>query len=274
MPCVPALALVRDALRDGYAVPALEVETCDMAEAVLEAAAAARSPLILQVVPYALELAGWARLVRHLRGLCDTAPLPVALHLDHATTVGGAMRALDGGFTSVMYDGSFLAPAENTANTAHVVEAAHRHGLSVEGEIGHVGREGESPGVDRLTDADAAQSFARATGVDMLAVAIGTRHGRTPGPGGLDLDRLAEIRARVDTPLVLHGGSGVDEPALRAAIAGGIAKVNVGAALNRAYMAAAAEGGETPAALSARAREAVAAAARATCARLSSEGRL
>jgi ketose-bisphosphate aldolase len=238
MPCQSATAMVRAAFVGGYAVPALDIETCDMAEAVLAAAEKARTPLIVQITPRTLDRLGWRWLSRHLRDLCDAAPFPVSLHLDHATSVEAALRGLDHGFTSVMYDGSHLPPDENARNTAAVAEAARRAGASVEGEIGHVGRDGEPPGLDHLTTAEEARAFAAATGVDFLAVAVGTRHGHSPGPGGIDLGRLEEIRAAVSIPLVLHGGSGVPDGQLRAAIARGIAKVNVGTALNRAYMGA------------------------------------
>lgn len=259
MPCVNASAMVRSAYDAGYAVPALDVETCDMAEAVLAAAQRERTPMILQVTPRTLDRLGWGWLTRHLRDLCDASPLPVALHLDHALGVDVALRALDHGFSSVMYDGSALAPAANAGNTRQVCQAAHAHGLSVEGEVGHVGRDGEPPGLDHLTTPAEAAAFADATGVDFLAVAVGTRHGHSPGPGGVDLDRLAQIRAGVPVPLVLHGGSGVPDDMLRAAVAVGIAKVNIGTALNRAYLSALAESAEAPRDIVERAMEAVAA---------------
>lgn len=230
--------LVQAAVRGGYAVPALDVETCDMAEAVLQAAITARTPMVLQVTPRTLNRLGWHWLARHMRDLCDASPLPVAFQLDHALSLDHALQAGDLGFTSVMYDGSALDVDDNVRNTAAVVTAARRNGLSVEGEIGHVGRDGEDESLSYLTTVTEARTFVHETGVDLLAVSVGTRHGHRPGPGGIDLERLREIRQSVETPLVLHGGSGVDDVAIRSAIAEGIAKVNIGTAFKKAYLGA------------------------------------
>lgn len=246
MPSVSALPLVRQAEQDGYAVAALDVETCDMALAVIQAAGEAHAPMILQVTPRTLDALGWRWLARHMRDLCDEAPVPVAFQLDHALSLDQALQAGDLGFTSVMYDGSALLPDANAYNTALVVERARNAGLSVEGEIGHVGRDGEDPHLAYLSTAEEARTFLDRTGVDMLAVAVGTRHGHTPGPGGIDLTRLASIHSSVATPLVLHGGSGVDDTALGAAIAAGIRKVNVGTAFKKAYLTALTLPAESP----------------------------
>jgi len=246
MPCVDAAHLVRKAAEEGYAVPAFDVETCEMAEGVVRASQDARSPMILQIPPQTLHALGWDWFSRHVRDLCEAATVPVALHLDHALQADDALRALEYGFTSVMYDGSALAPEDNLRITRRVAEAAHAKGVSVEGEIGHVGRDGEPAHLEHLTTVDEAETFARGTGVDLLAVAVGTRHGHSPGPGGIDIERLDAIRKAVKVPLVLHGGSGVGPALLSEAVRHGIAKVNIGTALSRAYLSVVAEPAATP----------------------------
>ena len=273
MPCVNARVMVHDARSGGYAVPAFDVETCDMAEAVVRAVNDARSPMILQVVPHILDLMGWGVLSRHFRDLAEHASVPVALHLDHALTVDDALKGLDYGFTSVMYDGSALPVEDNLAKTRTVVDRAHPEDVTVEGEIGHVGRDGEPEGLEHLTSVEEALSFARATEVDFLAVAIGTRHGHSPGPGGIDLGRLRELSDRVGVPLVLHGGSGVPRAMLAEAVPLGLAKVNVGTALNHAYLETARGPGESPADVVTRARTSLQAVAASVIDTLGSAGR-
>jgi fructose-bisphosphate aldolase class II len=163
--------------------------------------------------------------------------MPVALMLDHGKSPDQCARAVDMGFTDVMYDGSTLPIEENIANTAHVVEMAHRSDIGVEAELGHVGRGGEYTeyGARRrgFTDPDSVARFVAETDVDMLAVAVGTAHGVYNGEPNLDLDLLSRIRKRVEIPLVLHGGSGLSEEQFRGAIAAGIAKINVATDLVR-----------------------------------------
>lgn len=136
----------------------------------------------------------------------------------------------------VMFDGSMHPLEENIARTRAMAELAHRHRRLVEGEVGHVGRQGEPPAWSRLTSPDEARGFVRATGVDILAVAVGTRHGQSPGEGGVRLEALAPLRQAAGVPLVLHGASGVDAAVLRAATRQGIAKVNVGTAVRAAFL--------------------------------------
>ena len=151
--------------------------------------------------------------------------------LDHGASVANCITALDYGFTDVMFDGSSLPLEENIAQTRQVVEAAHARGAGVEAELGHVGVGSDYLDPEKVksgyTDPSTAERFVAETGVDFLAIAVGTAHGVYQGTPELDIARLAEIRRRVDIPLVLHGGSGLSDIQFRAAIEAGISKVNV-----------------------------------------------
>ena len=164
---------------------------------------------------------------------------PVALHLDHGGSYELAERCIEAGYTSVMFDGSRLSFSENCLQTRRVAQLAQAHGVSIEGELGHVGHN-DKIGVDDIarfyTRAEDALRFVEETGVDALAVAIGTAHGFYKGDVKLDFDRLTQIREVVgDTALVLHGGSGVPEELLQRAIAHGIRKINFGTELKNAF---------------------------------------
>ena len=160
--------------------------------------------------------------------MADRASVPVCVHLDHGTDMDYVKKGLDLGFTSVMYDGSELSKEENYANTAVMVEAAARYGASVEAEIGSMGarESGNGGGESLYTDPAEAESFARETGIDALACAFGTAHGLYLKQPKLDFERLAEIKSRVDIPLVMHGGSGVSHDDYRKVIELGIRKIN------------------------------------------------
>lgn len=211
----------------GRALAAFNVHNMELLQGVAAAAAKAGSPLLLQATPATIRFAGADFLVAMARAAARRYPIPVALHLDHALELTDIQHCLEAGFTSVMYDGSRLPFAENVANTRKVVEMAARYGAAVEGELGHVGAGDEEPSDSLYTDPDQAREFAQATGVDMLAVAVGTAHGLYRGEPQLDFTRLGEIAQQVKIPLVLHGGSGVQAGAIRQAIALGVAKVNI-----------------------------------------------
>ena len=159
--------------------------------------------------------------------MADKAAVPVCVHLDHGTDLGYIKRGLDLGFCSVMYDGSELPNELNYANTAIVVEMARRYGAAVEAEIGSMGaRESGAGGESIYTDPEEAGAFARETGIDALACAFGTAHGIYLKQPKLDFARLKEIKNRVDVPLVMHGGSGVQYEDYKKVIALGIRKIN------------------------------------------------
>lgn len=211
----------------GRALAAFNIYNLETLQGVAAAAARAGSPLLLQASPASVEFAGANFLVAMATAAAREWQIPVALHLDHAKEYELVEECLKAGFSSVMYDGSRLPLAENIANTRRVVELAARFGAAVEGELGQIGGRGQDPEDAMYTDPQEARDFAAATGVDMLAVAVGTAHGLYKGEPHLDFSRLAEIAREVSLPLVLHGGSGVPAAAIRKAIALGVAKVNI-----------------------------------------------
>jgi fructose-bisphosphate aldolase class II len=229
--------LVRAAQAAGGGVGAFNVVTLEHAEAIAAGAEAAGQPVILQVSQNAVRFHhGWLRPVaRAAAEIAEAVATPVALHLDHVTDPTLVEAAADAGFSSVMFDAADLAYPLNVAATRAAARRAHRDGLSCEGELGEVGgkRGAQAPGV--RTDPEQAAEYVRATGVDALAVAVGSRHAMTSRTAVLDLDLVARLARAVPVPLVLHGSSGVPDADLRAAVRGGVVKVNVGTALNVAY---------------------------------------
>lgn len=226
--------LLRAARDGGYAVGSFDVNNIETTMGVLEAAVEKQSPVIISygdggvfgVLPMEV-------LMPAIRALAEPLPIPVAVLLDHGRTVETCVRAIRSGATSVMYDGSVLPFAENVENTRLVVRLARAVGVAVEAEVGHVVHENEAAeGSDDagrlLTRPEEAAEFVRLTGVDALAVAVGTVHGVYSGRApAIDYDRLTAISRAVPVPLVIHGGSGTGEERLAKAIACGVAKVNI-----------------------------------------------
>jgi len=207
----------------------------EMLLGILDAAETLGTPLFIQVTPETLALWGHDPLIPWLRHALDRANVPLALHLDHANDLDALQHVLNQGFTSVMYDGSAKSWDDNVQETCRVVDWAKSFDATVEAEIGHVAKPGEPPSWASLTTPEEAQRFAAATGVDLLAVAVGNKHGAVKNTLGLDWDRLEAIHHACPTPLVLHGGSGVgllDYPALKTR---GVVKINVGTALRRLW---------------------------------------
>ena len=226
---------------EGRAVAGLVCLGWEDASAYALAAADEGAPAILQVGPGArahMPLSVWAPMLRHL---AEAAPVPLVVHLDHGASLDEVRAAIDAGFTSVMIDGSRLPYAQNVALTRAAVELAHARGVPCEGEIGFVGyASGERAAVtSNPTDPDEAARFATETGVDALAVSVGNVHLKTEANAAIDWAALHAIEAAVDVPLVLHGASGI-APADRRRIARdtGVAKLNVGTELRRAFGAA------------------------------------
>lgn len=223
--------LVQQAQQEKYAILLFDIFDIPSAEGFFDALEAQKAPGIAGVYGGVMKQANAHALVDYLLRRAGELTAPVGLMLDHGESLEQCRQAMAWGFTDVMFDGSSLPFAENLAVTQAVVQAARAGNVGVEAELGHVGSGSEygSYGAKRLgfTDPLDAEQFARQSGVDMLAVAIGTAHGVYQGDPHLDLDLLREIQARVTTPLVLHGGSGLSPEQFRAAIAGGIAKINV-----------------------------------------------
>ena len=216
------------AQKGGYAVGLFNTTDTDMLEGVLAAAEELRAPVIIGTAEVLLPFGELKLIAPSVRAAAERATVPVVLHYDHGLTVERCIEALDLGFTSIMFDGSAGDADANIELTRKVVEMCHARGVTVEGEIGHVGNadvEGDQD--NNYTTPEEAKAFVEATGVDALAVAIGTAHGAYKHKPCLDLDRLAAIRNTIDTPLVLHGGSGLTDDDFRNTIKNGIAKVNI-----------------------------------------------
>lgn len=228
------------ARKNRFAVGGFNVTESTMFKAVVEQAEADRAPLIVQVSPNEFAFAEKEQYL-YFTARLQRSPVPFVLHFDHAKDYESCVRAVQAGFSSVMIDGSQLSYEENVKLTRRVVEMAHAAGVSVEGEIGCIGEtEDFEQGVIRdmiySTPKDAVR-FCRDTGVDALAVSIGTVHGLIPKSYTpcLQQERLKAIAAAVQTPLVLHGGSGIPEEQIAEACKNGISKVNISSEFKRAY---------------------------------------
>jgi fructose-bisphosphate aldolase class II len=255
--------LMVPARKNGYAIPALNVQNLESLQAVAEAAAEEKSPVILQITPSVIKYAGLLFITGLAKTAAQLAAVPISIHLDHGDSYETAAKCVDAGFTSVMIDGSFLKFEENIAVTKKVVNKAHQKGVSVEAELGKLAGIEERSVEEKeaiLTDPDNAAEFVQKTGVDALAVAIGTSHGayKFKSQAKLDLERLKIISQKVAIPLVLHGASsvpqwliekatkygaelsgakGIPEDQYKKAIALGIAKINIDTDLRLAFTA-------------------------------------
>lgn len=249
------------ARKNGYAIPALNVQNLESLTAVAQAAVEEKSPVIIAISPSVLKYAGLPYIVGMAKTAAQTATVPMSIHLDHGEDFETAAKCVDAGFTSVMIDGSFLSLEENRALTKKVVEIAHPKGVSVEAELGRLAGIEERSVEEKdaiLTDPETAKDFVEETGVDTLAVAIGTSHGayKFKSEAKLDIERLKVISQKVQIPLVLHGASsvpqwliekadkygaqlsnakGIPETEIKKAISLGIAKVNVDTDLRLAF---------------------------------------
>jgi fructose-bisphosphate aldolase class II len=234
---VPTSAIIDQAVQGSTGVGAFNVITLEHAEGVIAGAESVGRPVLLQISQNCVRFHG-GRLMpisTAAAAVAAEASVPVALHLDHADDDILLRQAADAGFASVMYDASRLPYEQNVEATRQAAEWAHRHGLWIEAELGEVGgKDGaHAPGV--RTDPDEAVTFVEATGVDALAVAVGSSHAMTSRTATLDHELIARLRAAVPVPLVLHGSSGVPDDELRDAVRHGMVKINIGTALNVAF---------------------------------------
>ncbi len=215
-----------------YAIGAFNVSDMEMAMGAVKAAEEMNAPLILQIAEGRLRYSPLDLLGPIMVAAAKKSKVPTAVHLDHGGTMETIKLALDLGFTSVMFDGSKYPLDENIQRTKEVIKLARSYGAHVEAEIGRVGgAEGDYKAVDiAVTSVEEAKRFAEETGVDALAVAIGTAHGNYKETPKLRIDRLKEIAAAVDTPLVLHGGTGLTEDDFRNCLHNGIKKINIATA--------------------------------------------
>lgn len=255
--------LLFPAMREAYAVGAFNISNLESLLAVVEAAVEEKSPVIVAVTPSSIRYAGLAHIEKIVKTATKSALVPMSLHLDHGKDMETVSKCIEAGFTSVMIDGSHLKFGENAALTKRVVDLARPNGVSVEAELGRLAGVEESTVEEKeavLTDPDVAREFVERSGVDALAVAIGTSHGayKFKGEPKLDFERLRLIREKVDVPLVLHGASsvpswiiekaveygaelsgakGIPEKHIRKAISFGIAKINIDTDLRLAFTA-------------------------------------
>lgn len=239
MALVPLQELLQDARKGGYAVGQFNFSTLEFAQATMEVAMKERAPFILGVTEGGIKHMGVEFAAAIGKTVAQLTDLPVVLHLDHGSNYEIIMRCLRAGFTSVMFDGSRYPLEENIARTKEIVRIAHSMGVSVEAEVGVVGGVEDDHMVDDadalVTDPQDALCIAEETGIDALAIAVGNAHGMYKSIPNIRTDVIAATAAITDVPLVLHGGSGIPDELVRAAIAAGIRKVNVSTEFQLAF---------------------------------------
>lgn len=223
--------MLKKAQREGYAVPAFNIHNLETLQVVVETASELKSPVILAGTPSTIVYAGGEYIVAMAETAAKEYNIPIAIHLDHYEEVDAIKHYVDLGFKSTMIDASHESYENNVRIVKAVVEYAHRFDATVEAELGRLGGQEDDLVVDEkdamYTNPDQAKDFVDKTGIDSLAVAIGTAHGLYKGEAKLDFERLKEIRAVVEVPLVLHGASDVPDELVKKAISLGICKVNV-----------------------------------------------
>ncbi len=223
--------MLKKAQREGYAVPAFNIHNLETLQVVVETAAELKSPVILAGTPSTIKYAGADYIVSMAEVAAKKYKIPIAIHLDHFEDVDAIKHYVDIGFKSTMIDASHENYENNIRIVKEVVDYAHKFDATVEAELGRLGGQEDDLVVDEkdtmYTNPEQAKDFVEKTGIDSLAVAIGTAHGLYKGKAKLDFDRLKEIREKVDIPLVLHGASDVPDELVKKAIELGICKVNV-----------------------------------------------
>jgi len=236
--------VLADAEKGGYAVGAFNVNSMEIIQSIITAAKEERSPVILQASQGALAYAGLENIVALVNVAVKRTDLPIVLHLDHGTDFDQVMRCIREGFSSVMFDGSKLSLEKNISETQRVMAVARAVGVTVEAELGKIAGVEDDISVDErdafFTNPAEAERFVRETGIDALAVAIGTAHGPYKGEPKLDFPRLEEIREVIGgVPLVMHGASGIGDEAIREGVRLGIRKINIDTDIRQAFIKAA-----------------------------------
>jgi len=237
MALVTSKEMLLAAQKGGYAIAAFNVENMEMFHAVTQAAEELKAPVILQTTSSTIRYVGVKTYAAIAAAVAQEVTIPVCMHLDHGVSYELAMECIENGYTSVMIDGSPLPFDENVAITNKVVVDAHLKGIAVEAELGKVG--GKEDDLEAISDGNTkveeAKEFAKLTGVDSLAIAIGTAHGFYKGTPVLDYQRISDIKAVVDVPLVLHGSSGLKEEEIQECVRRGMCKVNFATELRATY---------------------------------------
>jgi fructose-bisphosphate aldolase class II len=223
--------ILQDAHKRTYAVGGFNINNMEFLQGIIRGAEELNSPLILQASEGAIRYIGMDYVIKMVEAATAHTSIPVALHLDHGSSFESIMNCIRAGFSSVMIDASKESFEGNIALTKKVVEAAHSVGVSVEAELGTIGGTEDDHTVEEkdamYTDPDQAKEFVEATGVDALAIAIGTAHGVYEGEPELDFERLDKIKKLIDMPVVLHGASGISAEDLQTGVKYGVNKVNV-----------------------------------------------
>lgn len=234
--------VLQKAHEGGYAVGAFNTNNLEITQAIIQAAEEEKSPVIIQTSQSAIKYAGSEEIQAIVKIMAEKASVPIALHLDHGTDWNVVMKCLRDGWTSVMYDGSKYPLDKNIELTKTVVDIAHPMGVSVEAELGKIGGVEDDINVDdrsaTMTDPEEASIFVEKTGVDFLAIAIGTAHGIYKGDPKLDFDRLKIIKEKLNMPIVLHGASGISEEDIKKAVSLGVNKINIDTDLRQAFQRA------------------------------------
>lgn len=234
---VSSARLMKRAEKENYAIPAFNIDNLESAMAVSEIMHEMRTPVIVQMIPRTLNYGGIAIYPAMMRELMADCPVDYALHLDHGSSLALAKKCVAGGFSSVMFDGSLMPFEDNIKFTKEVTDFALPMDVSVEGELGTIGgkEEGDTDLEASYTKVSEAEEFVRRTNVSTLAIGVGTAHGVYKGTPHINIERIKEIHAAIDTPLVLHGASGLSDEVLKDCIATGITKINFATELRQAY---------------------------------------
>jgi len=241
MNLVPMADILQDAHKKNYAVGGFNINNMEFLQGIMMGAEELDSPVILQASEGAIRYIGIDYVMQMVEAATKDTDIPVALHLDHGSDFESIMKCIRAGFSSVMIDASKMSFEENIALTKKVVEAAHSVGVSVEAELGTIGGTEDDHTVEEkdamYTDPDQAKEFVDATGVDALAIAIGTAHGVYEGEPELDFERLDTIKKIIDMPVVLHGASGISAEDLKTGVKYGVNKVNVNTDFQQSFTA-------------------------------------
>lgn len=234
---VSSARLMKRAEKENYAIPAFNIDNLESAMAVSEIMHELRTPVIVQMIPRTLNYGGIAIYPAMMRELMADCPVDYALHLDHGSSLALAKKCVSGGFSSVMFDGSLMPFEDNVKLTKEVTDFALPMDVSVEGELGTIGgkEEGDTDLEASYTKVSEAEEFVRRTNVSTLAIGVGTAHGVYEGTPHINVQRIKEIHSAIDTPLVLHGASGLSDEVLKDCIAAGITKINFATELRQAY---------------------------------------
>ena len=242
MPLTSMKPVLQKAYHNQYAVGSFNIFNYNFLAAISEAAKQKKSPVIISIAEAHYPYATLEYIVPAVKAIAESIEIDMVLNLDHGLTMEGIQRAIENGFTNIMFDGSHLDFEDNLNQTREVVELCHAHGISVEAELGAVGGSegGELVGEAdpaKYTDIEQAKIFVRETQVDFLAVAIGNSHGKYKGKPDLDFERLKELKKATGIPLVLHGGSGISAAGFQRAIQLGISKINFFTGMSQAALA-------------------------------------